>query len=165
MTFFYFFFLQHSPNTRGECGAAPVQTPGGTTEESPRVSVSDQRRWGQTIGAKMTEEREFFSSWLCGTCLFVCLWVCVRRWRCCGGSVFVSFFDLGAEDISAKRGIFFFVVLTSTKLILMAGALFQYWCWATWVLFSKFCPKLIQGIHQAVFLRSKMFYFFLHFFK
>lgn len=36
-----------------------------------------------------------------------------------------EFSDLGAEDISAKQGIFF-LVFTSTKLILMAGALFQY---------------------------------------
>lgn len=84
--------LWHTHST--QWGAALIQTPGGMTEESPQVSVTDQRRRGHTVGSKMTEE---------GDCLSPCL--CVFVSLCVGGDALVSLWasDLGSEDISAKR--------------------------------------------------------------
>lgn len=76
-----------------------MQTPGGTTEESPQVSVTDQRRRGHTIASKMTEERgAFVSLSLCN--LLVCVFFCVGV-PCSGTSLSAS--DLGSEDISVQR--------------------------------------------------------------
>lgn len=55
----------HTRSINWERGTAPTQTTGGTTEESPQVSVTDQRRQGHSIPSKMTEEREFLSACVC----------------------------------------------------------------------------------------------------
>ncbi len=135
-------FTTHTYSTHGEWGAAAAQTPGGTTEESPQVSVTDQRRRGQSIASKMTGGEGVFV--VLSLCLFVCVCQCARRCACFSSFIFVSFWHWEWGHFCKERT--FRLVITSAKDCFGAEALFQYWCQACYDGYSIFLTHYNVGL-------------------